>query len=301
MTERDKLPAVESSDKSNADIEELELKISQLADDNEHYQDILEEFKSERQAVEAELREKIQSLETQLADKCQALDLISQTVDNKDKLLSEAYDSVNELKMQLSQAKLELQSNQGIGESLANELKKENENLIDIIRQLSTTGALDAPTIQRLRDEISQAQQQSYRSADMETSDDLIDWHAAFNDLQIEVEYLRSQNALFLSKMQEAGLALDSMEMADIESQREEVREDVRFEFDTAVRSLHERDMRCQELTWEITKVYFFLSNKQLSGVFDCIVFYFFIFFFLVVGRAGHAPIAVIQCSQTEP
>ena len=46
---------VNSLDRSE-EISDLETKISQLAEDNEHYQDVLEELKSEKQAAEAELR-----------------------------------------------------------------------------------------------------------------------------------------------------------------------------------------------------------------------------------------------------
>lgn len=146
--------------------------------------------------------------------------------------------------------------------AIIEELKRENENLVDMIRQLSTTGTLDAATVQRLKDEIDQngdGQQEDHhhllnRSSSSETGElGNIDWHSAFNDLQIEVEYLRSQNAALLNRLQEAGLMWDE-EGSDAfeDGDRSEM---LRLQLDNAIRNVHERDMRCQELTWEITKV----------------------------------------------
>lgn len=148
------------------------------------------------------------------------------------------------------------------------ELKRENENLVDMIRQLSTTGTLDAATVQRLKDEIEQNGAASghpdghhllNRSSSSETGElGNIDWHSAFNDLQIEVEYLRSQNAALLNRLQEAGLMWDEEGGEAFEDgDRAEM---LRLQLDNAIRNVHERDMRCQELTWEITKVCFSFS-----------------------------------------
>ena len=243
-------------------IGDLESKINQLADDNEQYQDLLEELKAERQAAEAEMKEKIRNLEIQLEEKCRLLEQMGPSLDNRDGQVSEAYDDVNNLKSELSALYAELNNLRAVAAS-AEELKKENENLVDMIRQLSTTGTLDAATVQRLREEINQnAESQGvYHSSDGEiSSDDLIDWHGAFNEIQIEVEYLRSQNTILLRQLQEAGIPVwEGMEPSDTGSElpANEALEQghLRFELDEAVRNLHERDMRCQELTWEITKV----------------------------------------------
>lgn len=96
---------------------------------------------------------------------------------------------------------------------------------------------------------------------DADTStEDMIDWRGSFNELQIEVEYLRSQNTLLRSQLEEAGLPgwSDGVDASETGSEAPADGVDhhqMRLELDTAVRSLHERDMRCQELTWEITKV----------------------------------------------
>jgi len=63
--------------------------------------------------------------------------------DNRDGGVSEAYDTINALRTELAAAT-----------AAAEELRKENENLVDMIRQLSTTGTLDAATVRRLREEI---------------------------------------------------------------------------------------------------------------------------------------------------
>lgn len=90
---------------SNRDYAEqvaaLESTLSQLTDDNEHLQDVLEEFKSERISTETELKARIAALEADLAEKTRLLDEISLQVDNKDRLLSDAYDSVNQLRKQV--------------------------------------------------------------------------------------------------------------------------------------------------------------------------------------------------------
>lgn len=79
----------------------LESTISQLTDDNEHFQDVLDELKTERKEVETELKARIKELEADLAEKTRLLDDISQQMDNKDRLLSDAYDSVNQLRKQV--------------------------------------------------------------------------------------------------------------------------------------------------------------------------------------------------------
>lgn len=145
--------------------------------------------------------------------------------------------------------------------ALVEELRRENENLVDMIRQLSTTGTLDAATVQRLKDEIEASgsvinpemdPHLLNQSGSSEAGE--IDWHGAFNDLQIEVEYLRSQNAALLNRLQEAGLAWDEEGGEAYEDgDRTEM---LRLQLDNAIRNVHEREMRCQELTWEITKVF---------------------------------------------
>lgn len=177
---------VNSTDRSE-EISELETKLSQLADDNEHYQDVLEELKNEKQAAEAELRQHIQSLEVVLNEKNQLLDEMSQSVDNKDRLLSDAYDSVDQLRKQIVQLNSQLNSDGSDGGTLVEDLKRENGNLVDMIRQLSTTGTLDTATVQRLKDEIVQ-NGQNFPMNDSDVIEDVIDWQAAFNDIQIEVQ-----------------------------------------------------------------------------------------------------------------
>lgn len=136
---------------------ELETRISQLTDDNEHYQDVLEELKMEREAAEAELKERIRLLEEELKTKTQLLDTLSQSVDNKERLLSDAYYSVDQLRKQIAQLNSQVTLSQdGSSATALEELKRENENLVDMIRQLSTTGTLDEATVQRLKEEITQ-------------------------------------------------------------------------------------------------------------------------------------------------
>lgn len=230
-------------------ISALESTISQLTDDNENYQDLLDELKTERQAAEAELKERINALEADIAEKSRLLDEVSQQLDNKDRLLSDAYDSVGQLRKQVMQL-----SEGGGGEPLGllEELKRENENLVDMIRQLSTTGTLDAATVQRLKDEIDQAAGEDRYQHSSDLGDGTIDWQSGFNDLQIEVEYLRSQNGALLNRLQEAGLVWEQGAELTDDSDRIEL---LRLQLDNAIRNVHERDMRCQELTWEITKV----------------------------------------------
>ncbi len=79
----------------------LESTISQLTEDNEHFQDVLDELKTERKEAETELKARIKELEADLAEKSRLLDDISQQMDNKDRLLSDAYDSVNQLRKQV--------------------------------------------------------------------------------------------------------------------------------------------------------------------------------------------------------
>jgi len=179
---------VNSLDRSE-EISDLETKISQLAEDNEHYQDVLEELKSEKQAAEAELRQHVQSLEVVVKEKSQLLDEMSQSVENKDRLLSDAYDSVDQLRKQIAQLNAQLNSDDSGSCTLLEDLKRENENLIDMIRQLSTTGTLDSATVQRLKDEIVQ-NGQGFPMNDSDVLEDVIDWQAAFNDIQIEVQLL---------------------------------------------------------------------------------------------------------------
>ena len=122
-----------------------------------------------------------------------------------------------------------------------------------MIRQLSTTGTLDAATVQRLKEEIDQAAGEDRFQQSSDLGDGSIDWQSGFNDLQIEVEYLRSQNAALLNRLQEAGLVWDDgTELVNEDNDRIEL---LRLQLDDAIRNVHERDMRCQELTWEITKV----------------------------------------------
>ena len=245
--------SAKTTEPTSEQIAALEATISQLTDDNENIQDLLDELKSERQAMESELKERISALEADIAEKSRLLDDISQQVDNKDKLLSDAYDSVSQLRKQVAQ----LSEGGGGGDSsaLVEDLKRENQNLIDMIRQLSTTGTLDDATVQRLKDEIDQAAvddpDRFHHSSDL--SEGAIDWQGGFNELQIEVEYLRSQNAAFLNRLQEAGLVWD--EGADIITEDNDRIELLRLQLDNAIRNVHERDVRCQELTWEITKV----------------------------------------------
>ena len=52
-------------------------------------------------AAEAEMKERIASLEADLAEKTRLLDEISLQVDNKDRLLSDAYESVSQLRKQV--------------------------------------------------------------------------------------------------------------------------------------------------------------------------------------------------------
>lgn len=256
-----KQQAVVSSAPDDDKLTSLEAIVSQLTDDNEHYQDLLEELKSERQASEVELKERIAALERDLAEKSLLLDEISQQVDNKDKLLADAYDSVNQLRKQV------MQLSEGTGGATIvqlDELKRENENLIDMIRQLATTGTLDEATIRRLRDELGQTAgvelEQLHQSTD--SGESHMDWRGAFNDLQIEVEYLRSQNGALLSRLQEAGLVWEDGHEPYPEGNGRI--ESLRLQLDTAVRDVHERDVRCQELTWEITKVTIATSVSHL-------------------------------------
>ncbi|XP_057380213.1 golgin subfamily B member 1-like [Daphnia carinata] len=242
----------ETVETTSEQIAALESTISQLTDDNENYQDMLDELKAERQAVEAELKEQIAALEADISEKSKLLDEISQEVENKDRLLSDAYESVSQLRKQVMQL-----SETGGGDSagVLEELRRENENLVDMIRQLSTTGTLDAATVQRLKDEIEQVAIEDgdrfQQSSDL--SDGAIDWHRGFNELQIEVEYLRSQNVSLLNRLQEAGLVWD--EGADTSGEDSDRLEMLRLQLDNAIRNVHDRDMRCQELTWEITKL----------------------------------------------
>ena len=265
---------------SSDQIAALESTISQLTDDNENYQDLLDELKAERQTAEAELKERITALEADINEKSRLLDEISQQMENKDRLLSDAYDSVNQLRKQV------MQLSEGGGgvtvesAGMLEELRRENENLVDMIRQLSTTGTLDAATVQRLKDEIDQVAvddgDRFQQSSD--TSDNAIDWHRGFNELQIEVEYLRSQNVSLLNRLQEAGLVWD--EGADFVSEDNDRIELLRLQLDNAIRNVHERDMRCQELTWEITKVTIcHLISITLIELMD-------LFSILVTGRA---------------
>lgn len=255
---------VSSSPSENQEtLTNLEATISQLTDDNEHYQDLLEELKTERQAAEVELKERIAALEADLAEKTRLLDEISHQVENKDNLLADAYESVSQLRKQV------MQLSEGAGGATVHELeelRRENENLIDMIRQLTTTGTLDEATIRRLREEIAQTTgvelEQLHQSTD--SGESHIDWRTAFNDLQIEVEYLRSQNSALLNRLQEAGLLWEDRHEPPPEGN--DRMESLRRQLDNAIRDVHERNVRCQELTWEITKVCVFIP---LSNVFS--------------------------------
>ena len=88
--------------------------------------------------------------------------------------------------------------------------------------------------------------------------EDVINWQTAFNDIQIEVEYLRSQNNALMNKLHDMGLEWeDGMEVMEsgIVVQDMAQNSSLQLELDNAIRTIHEREMRCQELTWEITKV----------------------------------------------
>lgn len=248
------LATKETVETTSEQIAALESTISQLTDDNENYQDMLDELKADRQAAEAELKERIAALEADITEKSRLLDEISQEVENKDRLLSDAYESVSQLRKQVMQLS-ETGGGGGDSAGMLEELRRENENLVDMIRQLSTTGTLDAATVQRLKDEIEQVSVEDgdrfQQSSDL--SDGAIDWHRGFNELQIEVEYLRSQNVSLLNRLEEAGLVWD--EGADFSGEDNDRVEMLRLQLDSAIRNVHERDMRCQELTWEITKV----------------------------------------------
>lgn len=268
--------AIKATVETNSEqIAALESTISQLTDDNENYQDLLDELKAERQAAEAGLKERISSLEADINEKSRLLDEISQQIENKDRLLSDAYESVNQLRKQVMQ--LSEVGGEGSVESsgMLEELRRENENLVDMIRQLSTTGTLDAATVQRLKDEMDQVAvddaDRFQQSSD--TSDSAIDWHRGFNELQIEVEYLRSQNVSLLNRLQEAGLVWD--EGADFVSEDNDRIELLRLQLDNAIRNVHERDMRCQELTWEITKVLLISLSLicLINGLMDSFLF----------------------------
>lgn len=96
-------PPSSSSSLDQEQIAALESTISQLTEDNEHFQDVLDELKAERMAAEAELKARIASLEADLAEKTRLLDEVSQQMDNKDRLLSDAYESVTQLRKQVTQ------------------------------------------------------------------------------------------------------------------------------------------------------------------------------------------------------
>ena len=232
---------------------QLESTVSQLTDDNEHYQDLLDELKAEREAMEAELK-------SQLAEKVRLLEAVNSDAENKDRLLLDAYESVDQLRRQIQQmtASSETESNSmPFDGAVLEELRRENDQLLDMVRQLSTTGTLDAATVQRLREEMESTGSGSTNLAREDPFNPPVDWRDALNDLQIEVEYLRSQNAALLDRLQEAGLVWDeATNYQEIESELSDRTERLRAQLDAAIRNVHERDMRCQELTWEITKVF---------------------------------------------
>jgi len=235
-------------------LAQLESTVSQLTDDNEHYQDLLDELKAEREAMEAELK-------SQLAEKVRLLEVANSDADNKDRLLLDAYESVDQLRRQIQQmtASSETESNSmpfNDG-TVLEELRRENDQLLDMVRQLSTTGTLDAATVQRLREEMESTGSGSTNVTREDPFHPPVDWRDALNDLQIEVEYLRSQNAALLDRLQEAGLVWDEATNGqEIEADLSDRTERLRAQLDAAIRNVHERDMRCQELTWEITKVF---------------------------------------------
>ena len=246
--------AVAAVSDQSEQLAQLESTVSQLTDDNEHYQDLLDELKAEREAMEAELK-------SQLAEKVRLLEVANSDADNKDRLLLDAYESVDQLRRQIQQmtASSETESNSmpfNDG-TVLEELRRENDQLLDMVRQLSTTGTLDAATVQRLREEMESTGSGSTNVTREDPFHPPVDWRDALNDLQIEVEYLRSQNAALLDRLQEAGLVWDEATNGqEIEADLSDRTERLRAQLDAAIRNVHERDMRCQELTWEITKVF---------------------------------------------
>ena len=260
-------PIPTTTDKSSSVVDDrseqltqLESTVAQLTEDNEHYQDLLDELKAERVAMEAELK-------SQLAEKVRLLELANSEAENKDRLLADAYESVAQLRRQVQQ--LASSSPAAADDSVLEELRRENDQLLDMVRQLSTTGTLDAATVQRLRDEIESPAVGTPRDDQFQQQPTTVDWRDALNDLQIEVEYLRSQNAALLDRLQEAGLVWDETTngQSDEETELSDRTERLRAQLDAAIRNVHERDMRCQELTWEITKVRHFTISFYV-GVF---------------------------------
>lgn len=243
-------------------LAQLEATISQLTDDNEHYQDLLDELKAEREAMEAELK-------SQLTEKVRLLEAVNSDAENKDRLLLDAYESVEQLRRQMQQmiASSETESNSmPFDGTVLEELRRENDQLLDMVRQLSTTGTLDAATVQRLREEMESTGSGSTNVAKEDPFNPPVDWRDALNDLQIEVEYLRSQNAALLDRLQEAGLVWDEATNGqEIETELSDRTERLRAQLDAAIRNVHERDMRCQELTWEITKVFFKINSSSFD------------------------------------
>jgi hypothetical protein len=65
-------------------------------------------------------------------------------------------------------------------------------------------------------------------------------------------------------------------EGADFVSEDNDRIELLRLQLDNAIRNVHERDMRCQELTWEITKVtichFISITLMELMDLFSILV-----------------------------
>ena len=277
-------------------LAQLESTVSQLTDDNEHYQDLLDELKAEREAMEAELK-------SQLAEKVRLLEAVNSDAENKDRLLLDAYESVDQLRRQIQQmtASSETESNSmPFDGAVLEELRRENDQLLDMVRQLSTTGTLDAATVQRLREEMESTGSGSTNFAREDPFNPPVDWRDALNDLQIEVEYLRSQNAALLDRLQEAGLVWDeATNDQEIESELSDRTERLRAQLDAAIRNVHERDMRCQELTWEITKVFDSLILRH--PMVHLHLTWTFYDISLVVGGKRHTSAAIVQCLASQP
>ena len=77
-----------------------------------------------------------------------------------------------------------------------------------------------------------------------------------------EVDYLRQNNQLLSERVQELTYLLESSEPQLQYAAGSGASEgNLRHELDEAMRSLHEKDVRLEEFTWEVTKV----SDKNIS------------------------------------
>jgi len=180
---------------------------------------------------------RIGNVEIQLEEKCRLLEKMGPSLDNRDWQVSEAYDDVNDLESELPAVYSELNNLR----TVAAKCWGTEERNRKFSWQLSTTGTLDSAAVQRLYEEINQnAEHQSvYHSSDGEiSSDDLIDWHGAFNELQIQEEYLRSQNKILLRQCQEAIPVWKGMEPSETGSElpADEALEQGHLRFGIAVR-----------------------------------------------------------------